>query len=173
MSEYRHYVSGFFADHDDAERVRARLVERGLAAERIRIYATEPGQRPPAEPPQSKSVLKDVLVDGAIGTAVGTGVGALAQLALVAANVSLFVASPLIAPLAMLGWGASLGGLIGTVVGAQSPKGPFADLVKDAMESGQTVLVVEAVSEQEKALAEEVIHAAVAEYELISRPAAQ
>lgn len=86
MSEFRHYVSGFFAD-------RARLVE----------------------PPQSKSVLKDVLVDGAIGTAVGTGGGALAQLALVAANVSLFVASPLLAPLSMPGCAASLGG---TVIGA-------------------------------------------------------
>ncbi|ANQ85795.1 hypothetical protein [Azoarcus olearius] len=165
MSEYRHYVSGFFADREHAERTRAQLLERGLPAAQTNIYATEPGLPPPAEPPKSKAVLKDVLVDGAIGTAVGTGVGALAQLALVAANVTLFVASPLIAPLAMLGWGASLGGLIGTVVGAESRKGPFSDLVKDAIDSGQTVLVVETHDEQQTALAEEVIHAAIGEHD--------
>ena len=56
-------------------------------------------------------MLTNMLVDGAIGTAVGTavgtGIGALAQLALVAANVTLFIASPLVAPLVMLGWGAT------------------------------------------------------------------
>ena len=40
------------------------------------------------------------------------------QVALVATNVSLFIASPLLAPLMMLGWGASIGGLLGATVGA-------------------------------------------------------
>jgi len=52
-------------------------------------------------------------VDGAIGPAGGTGVGALAQLALVAAKVSIFVASPLIALFVILGWGASPGAFAG------------------------------------------------------------
>ncbi len=46
----------------------------------------------------SDAVLKDVLVDASIGTAVGTGIGALGSVALAAASVIPFVASPLVAP---------------------------------------------------------------------------
>ena len=106
----------------------------------------------------------DVLKDGAIGTAVGTGVGVLTQLALVAANVSLFVASPLIAPLALLGWGASLGGFIGAAAGVGEQKGPFGDLVRDAISAGQVVLLAETRTEQEASLARQVIEAAVGDY---------
>ncbi|HRH14125.1 MAG TPA: hypothetical protein PK225_07210 [Azonexus sp.] len=56
------------------------------------------------------------LVDGAVGTAVGAGIGALAQLALVAGSVSLFVASPLV----MLGWGARLGAFVGAEAGVNA-----------------------------------------------------
>jgi len=63
------------------------------------------------------------LVDAAIGTAVGSGLGVLAEVPLVAANVSLFVASPLLAPLVMLGWGASIGGTVGAIVGARRRTG--------------------------------------------------
>jgi hypothetical protein len=100
-------------------------------------------------------------VDGAIGTAVGSGIGVLAELALVAANVTLFVASPLVAPLAMLGWGASLGGFIGAAAGAGSKGGNFSTLIQDAIASGQVVVVAETRTEQETAIATEVIQALV------------
>jgi hypothetical protein len=54
-----------------------------------------------------------VIIDGAIGTAVGAGLGALGEAALAAANVSLFVASPIIGTLTMMGWGAALGAIMG------------------------------------------------------------
>lgn len=115
-----------------------------------------------------------MLVDGTIGAAVGTGtgIGALAEVALVAANVSLFIASPLLAPLMPLGWGASIGGLIGATSGAVSTATPDAQknegwlsaLVRDAIASGQIVLVVRAQSEQEAAIARDVIQASVDDY---------
>jgi len=172
MDQYRHYVSGFFAQRADAERALSRLVEKGLPQERLHVF--DSNSAPPAPEPKtdSNATLKGVLVDGAIGTAVGTGMGALAELALVAANVTLFVASPLIAPLAMLGWGASLGAIIGTAVGmkpgaaaeAAQKHGPFSDLVRDAITSGQAVLVAETHSEQETASASEVVKAEVGGY---------
>lgn len=92
----------------------------------------------------------------------------LGELALVAANVSLFIASPLIAPLAMLGWGASLGGLVGAAVGAEShggnkaeKKGTFSALIRDAISSGQVVLVAETRTEQETASARQVMQASI------------
>lgn len=163
MTPYVHHVSGFFAHREEAERVFTLLVGRGLRGDRIQLLAPQAVDKAPSPEAHSKGVLKDVIVDGAMGTAVGTGIGALAQLALVAGNVSLFVASPLIAPLAMLGWGASLGGFIGAAAGAQK-KGRFSDLVRDAVSSGQAVLVAETRSDEETAIAREVIQSAVGEY---------
>jgi hypothetical protein len=57
----------------------------------------------------SNDVLKDVLVDGTIGAKVAVGIGGLLEVALITANVTLFIASPLLATLLLLGWGASIG----------------------------------------------------------------
>lgn len=168
MDEYRHHVSGFFAHHEEAESVISKLVERGLPRERLQIYAADStASSAPAPQTESNEVLKDMVVDGAIGTAVGTGIGALGSVALAVANVSLFIASPLLAPLVMLGWGASLGGLVGAAAGAsaspekEKKEGWLSDLVGDAIASGQVVLVAETRTPQETAIAREVIQASV------------
>ncbi len=164
MSEYCHYISGFFTHRDEAESAISSLVEKGFAHERLQIYAADSSS--PRQEAKSDGVLQDVLVDGAIGTAVGTGVGALGSVALAASSVTLFVASPLVAPLMLLGWGASIGGLIGATVGATegpgNKEGWLADLISDAIAAGgQVVLVVETQNEQETASASEVIKDAV------------
>lgn len=173
MDEYRHHVSGFFAHRAEADEALSSLLERGLPRDQLHLFDAD--SAPPFPEPQSDSnaVLKDVLVDGAIGTAVGTGIGALAQVALVAGSMSLFIASPLIAPLAMLGWGAALGGIIGATAGATTgtgdKHGPFSELVHDAILSGQVVLVAETRTEQETAIAREVIQEAVGDYNDVNK----
>lgn len=145
------------------------LAKRGFSATQMQIYSGD-ADSPLAPDPLAKSnvVLKDMLVDGAIGTAVGTGLGGLTTIALVAANVSLFVAAPVLAPLMLLGWGASLGAVAGAVVGASAgsgePKGQFADLIMAAIKHGDVVLVVETHSEEQTAIAREVIAASVGEF---------
>jgi len=169
MNEYRHHVSGFFANREEAQGALSRLVEQGLPREQLQIFSADAA--PPATGVQADSneVLQDVLVDGAIGTAVGGGVGALGSVALAAANVSLFVASPLLAPLVMLGWGASIGAIIGAATGATTnvdkKEGRLADLIQDAIMSGQFVLVATTRTEQETADAREVIEASVGAFE--------
>jgi hypothetical protein len=173
MNEYRHHVSGFFASRDDANTAFSILVKRGFANEQLQILEG-PSTSQAASKPMTKSdgVLQDVLVDGAIGTAVGTGIGALAEIGLVAANVSLFIASPLIAPLVVLGWGASIGALVGASAGATAGAGNkhgwFSDLVHDAVVSGQVVLVARTRTEDETSIAREVIQAAVGECKDVS-----
>jgi hypothetical protein len=173
MNEYSHHVSGFFAHRDEAQGALARLVERGLPRGQLRIFAAEDAPAATGAQAESNEVLKDVLVDGAIGTAVGTGLGALGELALVAANVTLFVASPLVAPLVMLGWGASIGAIVGAATGATTtaaadvPKkdGRLSELVRDAIANGQFVLVATTRTAEETAIAREVIEASVGQYE--------
>lgn len=172
MDEYRHHVSGFFTHREQAENTLSRLVKQGFPHDRLGIFATDPAASDTAPKESSNAVLKDVLVDATIGTAVGTGVGALASVALAAASVSLFVASPLVAPLMLLGWGASIGGLIGAAAGATPGPGDkdgwLSDLIGDAIASGQVVLVVETRTEQETAIAREVIQASVGDSNDIS-----
>ena len=74
MSEYNHYISGFFANRDDAESTFSILVERGLPRDRLQIFKTDTPSPDPAPKDDSNAVLKDVLVDGTIGAAVGTGI---------------------------------------------------------------------------------------------------
>jgi hypothetical protein len=165
MEEYRHHVSGFFAHREQAESTLSSLVEQGLLRERLQLFAADPSASDAAPNEGSNEVLKNVIVDGSIGAAVGTGIGALGSVALAVANVSLFIASPLIGPLVMLGWGASLGGLVGAAAsasaGAEKKEGWLSDLVGDAISSGQVVLVVETRTAQETAIAREVIQASV------------
>lgn len=172
MDAYRHHVSGFFAHRTEAEIALSALVARGLPQGQLQLIDAE-SLKAPAEPKDgSNEVLTNVLVDGAIGTAVGTGIGALAQVAIVAANMSLFIASPLVAPLIMLGWGASLGAFVGAAAGAtkniEHKDGWLSDLVRDAIISGQVVLVAETRSSEETAMAREVIAAAVGEIRDVS-----
>lgn len=99
-----------------------------------------------------------MLVDSAIGIAVGAGIDGLVDVA----NVRLFGAVPLLAPLVTLGWSASLGGLPGATAGSKAYF--LSPLVRDAIASGQIVLVVDAQRAQEAATAREVIQESVGDY---------
>lgn len=144
-----HRVSALYATHDEAARMRARLQELGIAPRDMELLSDA---RQTIQPVESDEILKDMLVDGAIGTAVGTGVGAVGTAMLWASSITLFVASPLIAPLAMLGWFASVGGIVGAVAGAAKKEGRFSEFVMDAIKSGSVVLVVHTRNEAEKTL---------------------
>lgn len=169
METHRHHISGFFADRQGAETVRAALVARQLPAQRISIFDANSRPNELAPLAESNKTLTNIVTAGAIGTVVGTGIGGLAEIALVASSVTLFVASPLIAPLVMMGWGASVGAMIGAAAGSAAktaPKfGPLSDLVSDAIASGQIVLVVETHTAEETEVARAVVHDAVGAYQ--------
>lgn len=155
-----HKVSAIYATRGEAERVRQHLIDGGIAASEVALLQDLPL---PTVDDQNDEVLKDMLVDGAIGTAVGTGVGAIGTVILWAASVTLFVASPVVAPLAMLGWFASVGGIAGAVAGAagseskKGKEGKFSELVMDAIKSGNVVLVVRTHDETDRELAKNII----------------
>lgn len=134
-----HVLSAVYPSRQEADGVLMLLVAQGIASSEVRIFHQTPE---PVTDAGSDEVLKDVLVDGGVGTLLGAGVGAVGTLAIVASGLTLFVASPVVAPLAMLGWFAGLGGIVGAAVGAGRRLSPFSDLVKDAVQAGNTVLVV-------------------------------
>lgn len=162
MDTYLHRIVGLYPTREEAEAARDDLLRHGLAEGQLRLLAPGAVGAGVDDRSDSDDVLKDLLRDGAIGTAVGTAAGAGASIALAAANITLFIASPVVGTLVMLGWGASLGGLVGAVVGAERDKGDVPGLIVDALKAGQFVLVVHADTEIETAAAQARIGASVA-----------
>ncbi|MDP3608239.1 MAG: hypothetical protein Q8R74_04115 [Methylophilus sp.] len=176
MPSYHHHVSGIFQRHAEALVAFTQLKEKGLPLRRMQIFENDTAIHKASTQAKSNEVLKNMVVKGSKGAVVGAGIGAFAQIALVAANVTLFIASPLVAPLAMLGWGASVGATAGATIGAiksnrnsaKEKDGWFSDFIRDAIAGGQVVLVVETRSKEETALASEVMKLSVNNYQDIS-----
>lgn len=154
MEDYLHRVVALYPTRTLAEAARDDVQAHGLPPKQLRILTPGAAGAGPDAESDSDDVLKDLLRDGAIGTAVGTLAGAGVTVALAAANITLFVASPVLGALYLLGWGASLGGLVGTVVGAERDKGDVSGLIKDALAGGQFVLVVHALTEEQTSVAQ-------------------
>ncbi|UUY08254.1 hypothetical protein LRS11_21070 [Pseudomonas sp. J452] len=169
MDRYCHNVSGFFAQRAPAESTLAQLIQRGLHNEDLQIFSGD-GNAPPAPTPQRRSngVLKDMLVVGAIGAGIGIGLGAAVEVFLIANDISLFTASPLLAPLMLLGWGAFIGAFVGSAIAAARGSGEhggrFAELISTAITHGDVVLVAKTHNEQETSIAREVIKASAGEF---------
>ncbi len=162
MTSYLHRVVGLYATRVPAESARDDLLAHGLALDQFRLLAPGSGEAGQDAASDSDDVLKDLLRDGAIGTAVGTAVGAGATIALAAAQITLFIASPVLGALYLLGWGASLGGLVGSLVGAERSKGDVPSLIKDALAAGQFVLVVHATTEAQTLQAQRILGTSMA-----------
>lgn len=162
MEPDRHRVVGLYPSREAAESACALVVDGGVPPAQLTLQL--PGSVPTGEDAlaDSDDVLKDLLRDGAIGTAVGTATGAVGSIAMAAANITLFVANPLLGALYLLGWGASIGGLVGAVVGSERSKGDVSNLIRDALAVGQFILIVHTTSEDETALVRRIVGGSMA-----------
>lgn len=152
-------LCGIYASRPEAENVRRHLAEGGLPYDRIEVVERVRADDRSPQLSDADGVLKNVLIDGAAGTVVGIGLGAIGEAALVAANITLFTASPFIAPLAMIGWGAALGGLLGAALGPDGSKrdGTLSNMVLQGIRHSHVTLIAHTRNEQESKLAMEVI----------------
>lgn len=157
MDSYLHRVVGLYPTLVEAVRARDLIIANGMASTQIRLLTAGSAGDGADSKSDSDDVLNDLLRDGAIGTAVGTAAGAGVSIALAAVNLTLFIASPVLGALYLVGWGASLGGLVGAVVGAERSKGDVSTLIKDALANGQVVLVALARTEAETSMAQQVV----------------
>ncbi|HEY0563296.1 MAG TPA: hypothetical protein VGD04_08210 [Methylophilus sp.] len=173
MYMYHHHVSGIFQRHADALTALNNLRKKGLPLKRMQLFEREATLPRASTQAQSNLVLKNMLMLGCLGSLVGVGIGALAQVALVASDMTLLFASPWVAPIAMLGWGATVGGTVGAAIGAMKTnktsyaeqEGWFSELIRDAIAHGQCVLIVETLNKHETTLASEVMQLSANNYE--------
>lgn len=166
-----HYISGFFAKKEDAENAQLAMVAKGFPIEQLSIFTTHDATSESKLQIKSNDALKDILVDGAVGACIGILIGVLVEIVFVATDLRLFIASPVLAPLTLLGWGASLGALVGTTIGfkvATNDKGgKFSEMIRDAISNGQVVLVAKTISQVEKRLAQNMMQDAVSNLKLV------
>lgn len=156
MKNYQHRVYGLYANRQEAEQIRAQFLQQGFKPQQLQLV--DKSQSDKEITPDSDEVRNEVVIDGAIGTAAGAGIGALGEVALAAANVSLFIASPVLGTLTMIGWGAAVGGLVGATIGAGAEDTKrFSDIVQDAVKSGHAALIVYAADEKQTTLAQAII----------------
>ncbi|HLO63399.1 MAG TPA: hypothetical protein VK165_10615 [Azonexus sp.] len=148
-------LAGIFASRPEAERVCRHLRQGGLPGDQMQVVERVRADDFSPQLMDADSVLKDVLVDAAAGTVLGTILGAIGEALLALANVTLFTTSPLVAPLAMIGWGAAVGGLMGGAMGANgvSRKGKLSEVILYAIRRGHVTLIAHVRNEQEKLLA--------------------
>ena len=161
MDTYRHNVSASFAQRAAAERVLSKLLKRGLSREQLQIL--DASERMPlslAARLKSRSVRNAMLTYGAIGAVVGGVLGALVQAALVISDAGLLTASPLLAPIMLMGWGAFLGALLGALAGLTAAV-PWRPSLTPGVESaaGGSVLLANTLSAEQTSIARDVLTA--------------
>ena len=165
MDTYSHNVSPSFALRETAEHTLLQLRQRGLSREQLKILIA--GEHVPLSLPtrvKSRAVRNAMLMDGAIGALIGAVLGVLVQAALVITDMGLLAASPLLAPIMLVGWGAFLGAFLGAMAGVASVspgtlEGRRSPLTHREIETGSTVLLANTRSAEETAMAREVLTA--------------
>lgn len=157
MKTYLHRVLGLYETTAAAELAREKLARGGMQPLQLTLLLPGLDGLRREIRADSDDVLVEVLRDGAIGVVVGLTVGALGTIALTIARASLFDSGPILGMLIMLGWGATIGGLVGALVGTRNHKGEVADLIHASLATGHVVLIAHAASEAQTALARVVL----------------
>lgn len=68
------------------------------------------------------------------------------------------------APLVLLGWGASIGGLVGPSIDAAENTESLSALIEAAIKSGQIVVIAETRTITETGIAQEIIKSSIGDY---------
>ena len=155
--KYFHRVLGLYPSRTAAEHARNQIQASGIPPTQIRLLKAGLPEAGAGLSSDSDDVLKQLLRDAAMGGAVGTAVATGVTIALAVANMTLFIANPMLSALYALGWGSGQSGTLGAVAGSARSNGDVAELIKDALACGQVVLLVFARSEAETGVAQDVL----------------
>jgi hypothetical protein len=116
MNNYIHYVSGFFEHNQEADDGFTKLIANGLPPEHVKIYIHHSPTHAHESTEVNNEVLKDILVDGTIWCRSGYRYWCVNRSHSDRDQCYFILASRLIAPLVLLCWGASTGGVVGASI---------------------------------------------------------
>lgn len=152
-------LCAIYTNYLAADRVRDELLAAHFLLDTIRVRPAEPGDLSTEllSAGANKRVLKEVLADSALGAALGVGAGALGTIVLFTVHSTLFLASPILAPVALMVNLATVGGLLGGAVGAEKRGTQYSTLADGGAAEGRIALLVTTANSAERLLAKTII----------------
>lgn len=161
-------ISTLYPNPASAVRVQTNLIVNGFKASAI-VITPHPLQNEVIKSTsrrRSREILREIMRAGAIGTALGIGVGAIGTVVLMTTSVAAFIASPLLAPSALMFNLATVGFLLGAAVGAANKGKSYSALVSNALAEGQVLLAIKTQGVYENSLANKIIqHSLASDYQ--------
>lgn len=152
---HAHRVAGVYATEQEAQSAYQGLIRQGFLPPQLSMIRQNPKRK--NRWIESNRTLWDIFKYTAIGTVVGGAFGLLGQIIITIADIDLFIASPFVGPVFMIGWGAMVGAFVGGGIAISSQESQFADFVNGAINDSYVVLVAYTRSEQETRKAEQLI----------------
>lgn len=160
---YPHKIAAVYPDGVQAEVALHALQATGLDNVEVTSLAPGDGGVSHAVEPEMEETRNRIVQDTLYGSVAGGAAGAVTAGAIAAVLPSLFVSAPVVAPLVLLGYGATIGGTAGAVLGLKPRETFVAGLVKDALKAGFHVVIVHAANVEARQRAEAVIAGTMAE----------
>ena len=150
-------IAAIYADAETARAAQAALHEAQLGD--VQIFYLHPDNLAPQQAiePEQRATRNHFIEDILAGTGVGTVIGAAGAGVIAATLPSLFVSVPVVGPLMVAGYGATLGATAGAIKGLRVKEGILAAVVQDALRTGSHVVLVHAVDEATREHAEAVV----------------
>ena len=161
--QYPHKVAAIYGDAEQADAAVAALRKADVGD--VRITHLDPESPDPGRgiEPEQLATRNRFIIDMLAGGGIGTAVGAAGAGAIAVALPSLFVAVPVLGPLTVAGYGATLGAAGGAIKAFRVKEGLLADMVKDALDRGFHALIVHSRDVETRERAEKVVAGTVAE----------
>ncbi len=154
---YPHKVAAVYPDASTAEEAIKALEAPAFADTKIIHISPDSSNIDRAIEPESTATVDTVVKDAAVGGTAGTITGAAVMAASTFAGSLLFISAPIVAPLAVLGYGALIGGTAGAIHGLKLSKDILTSLVEDAIKSGYHVVIVHSAKAETKQRAQDII----------------
>jgi hypothetical protein len=163
MKKYCHQVSGFFPNRDQAEAICSTLINSGIAKDQLTLRRTDlVSSLNGDEDGLTNAMLISIMGTIVSGTAVGAVIGVTAGLAL--NPIDIYLATPLITPMILIGWGASMGAFIGAVIGAKKKNQQLTQMGEEAILYRQFAVVVETHDRQQTCAVKSIMDIATEKY---------
>jgi LytS/YehU family sensor histidine kinase len=148
MKKYCRHVSGFFSNRDQAEAICSTLVNSGIDKEQLTLRRTNLVSNLSGDTDGiTTAMLTSIMGTIVTGTAIGAVIGVTAGLAL--NPVDAYSATPLITPMILIGWGASMGAFIGAVIGAKQKNQHLTKMGEETILYRQFTVIVETHDRQQ------------------------
>lgn len=151
MRQYPHKLAGIFPDTTSLTRAEQLFREAGFSQEQVQRIQPGDALREQEQKIESESsgVRNEFIRDISVGTGVGGMGGAIGAAGIGLGLPALYVSAPVVAPLMVIGYAATIGGLAGAVHGLHVKEDVLTAVVEDTLNNGYPVLMVHARDKRE------------------------